>query len=175
MTRNFECPGVDFNQLLVHHADRIVTCSAGIQTRAVRHGAGLNPGDFGHVIGGDDGHGRWNHVSMEIEIHDVCKVTVGREIQRRRKHPQSHPAKHSVVAGGIFPERAKRLPVRDGHVVILFVRRDCKSMRAVDVDRHDARRKLVIDCSATGPESYGRNLICSLGCNVDIIGGVLGK
>src|SRR5207248_6655301 len=71
--------------------------------------------------------------------------------------------------------RAERLPVRDGHVVVLFFRRDSKSMRAVNVDRHDARCKLVINGSAAWTKSNSRDPVGGFRCDINVIGSILGE
>ncbi len=56
MTGDGELAGVDLHQHVVHHASRVVLGALGIEAGAVRHGAGRDPGDLDHLVGGDDGY-----------------------------------------------------------------------------------------------------------------------
>src|SRR6267142_1644466 len=96
---------------------------------------------------------------MQVEVDDEQKVTVGRDVHRRRKISERSLADDAVVFRRVLPDQTKRPAVRDGNVIELFVGRDNNAVRPVDVYRHVARLQIVIDPRAVWSETNQSDLV----------------
>ena len=159
MPRDFQGASVDLDQHVVHHARRILFCALRIQTRAVRHRAGLNARHFSHRRRRNDRDRRRHHVAVQVEIHDEKKIAVGRNINRRRKIAERRLAQNAVIFGRVLPDQTKRTAVRDRNIIELPVGRDDDAMRPVDVYRHVAGLQIVIDARALWSEANQGDLV----------------
>ena len=141
----------------------------------MRHGARGNPRDLNHVIRGHYRYARWNHVTVQIKVHDISEIPVGREIHFRGKHAESDSPDDLVVPCGVLPKRAERLAVGDRNVVVLLVGRNGESMRTINIDGHDSGVDFVIDGGATRTKLHQCDLVGCLRGNVDVICALLRK
>ena len=153
VARHRELPGVDLDQHVVHHARRVVLRAVRAQPRAVRHGAGRDPLDLGHLVGRHHRDRRWHLVAVEVEVHDVGQIAVGRHRHRRREKPQLDAADRLVVSRGVLPERAVRRAVAEGDEVVLAVGRDGDAVRAVDIGGQHAGGEAAVQPEPAGTEA----------------------
>src|SRR5258706_9156000 len=96
-------------------------CSLRVQTRAVRHGASSDAGNFQHWLGGYDRDCRRHHIAMQVEINNKQEVTVFADIHRGRKQSERRATEHAISVNSVFPNCTERSSVGNRYVVKAFV------------------------------------------------------
>src|SRR5579871_505602 len=148
-----------------------------VQSRAVRHGAGVNAFDLNHLIGGDDGDGRGNHVAVEIGIGHVDEVAVGRDVGSGGEEAKAGVLDDFIAAGAVFPDGTVGAAVAFGNVEELFVGGDGDAVGAVYVHGHQAGADLTFDVRAAGAKAEQDNLVGGFADYIDeiVLRGRLGR
>src|SRR5271166_1192204 len=96
---------------------------------------------------------------MEIGIGDVDEVAVGSDVGGGREQAEARVLDDGVVASPILPHQSIRPAVALGNVEILLVGRNCDSMRAVDVSRHQPSTGLALNPRAAGAKPNEHNFV----------------
>ena len=125
----------------------------------MRHRAGLNARHFGHGGRRDDGHRRRHHIAVQIEIYDEKKISVGRNINCRRKIPERWFAQNAIIFGRILLNQTKWTAMRHRNIVELPIGRDDDAMRSVNGYRHVAGLQFMVDARALWSEANQSDLV----------------
>ena len=114
---------------------------------------------------------------MEVGVGEVDKVSIGRDVCRRRKQAQARVFHDAVAAGAIFPHGSFGPSVSLGDIEELLVRGDGDAVRAVDVSRHQAGARLILDLRPFRTEAQENDLVGGFADYVDkvvLLGGFTG-
>lgn len=106
---------------------------------------------------------------MQIEVHDIEEVAVGRGVERGGKESESCFTNQRVVFGCILPHGAERPPVRDRHVKEFSIGRDNDAVWPINVDGHLTGTDLLLDADTLRPKTNERDLVSRLGQNIEQI------
>src|SRR5215213_11069394 len=123
------------------------------------HRAGLYARDFGHRLCRHYGDTRRRHVTMQVEIDDEEKVSIGTDVERCREETQRRFADEGIVLCRVLPHRSKRPAMRNRDVIKLSIGRNYDAVWPIDIDRHVARINLVIDARSRWPKTYEGNFV----------------
>ncbi len=171
--RDLELDGVDLDELVVHHAGRVLPCAARVDAAAVRHRARHDARDFGGVRRVDDRHRGRHHVAVQVEVHRERVQAVRRDVDRRGEVAERECRRRRACRcpSVVLPAACRRAG-RGPSSCRGTCRRARSPARAGPPSRSAARRWSIV-CSTTvpsGPKRIRWMGVGRFGADVDPVG-----
>ena len=190
---NFLNVSADFGRFLyicarARQAKRIVEFGTSFGISTIHLACALRDGGGGHLIGSEleptkarRAQENLNDAGLadlvEIRVGDIDEIAIRSDVRGCGKKAEPGVFDHFVASRAIFPDRAVGSSVTFGDIEELLVRGDGDAVWAVDVSRHQAGARLILDLRPFGTEVQENDLVGGFADYVDkvvLLGGFTG-